>query len=350
MTGGAMRIKKNLLFLSLCLMITLLMGCTLGSTPAPASTEVPTVAVTSGPTAIAHTVIPVDLPAERSSHAGDNDSSVTASKKVAAGGDRFTYGRFERPFNANTMDMYFSQLDIVDTFVYQDDTWIFGKIMLNKLDSSNTQGSNYALELDFDRDGKGDWLVIASNPASTDWTVNGVKVYQDANKDVGNKTAMFSDKNATGDGYETLVFDQGTGNDPDTASGRLSPTEPNTVEIAIKRSVLGDTQKYLIDICAGTSLLDLALFDINDHFTHEQAGAADAGLELFYPIKQVSEIDNSCKMAVGFEPTGQEPGLCETLIPHVPGAPIPGCNLSPAVCNPQGMSFDSTTCTCVPVG
>src|SRR3990170_1088898 len=48
---------------------------------------------------IQHLVIPIDLPAERSSHAGDYDSSTTAGKKVAAGGDRFTFGRFERPFN-----------------------------------------------------------------------------------------------------------------------------------------------------------------------------------------------------------------------------------------------------------
>ena len=31
-------------------------------------------------------------------------------------------GVFERPFNANTMDVYFLYLDIVDTFVYQDNT------------------------------------------------------------------------------------------------------------------------------------------------------------------------------------------------------------------------------------
>ena len=70
---------------------------------------------------IQHQAIPVALPADRSSHAGDYDSSTSASKKSSAGGDRFTFGRFERPFNANTMDKYFPSLDIVDTFVYQDE-------------------------------------------------------------------------------------------------------------------------------------------------------------------------------------------------------------------------------------
>ena len=81
---------------------------------------------------------------------------------------------------------------------------------------------------------------------------------------------------------------------------------------------------------AGTTLLDPKLFDLNDHFTQEQAGAADPGLELYYPIKAIYEIDNSCRMAVGFKPTGKEPGLCEIFIPKedvaAPGStPNPPC-------------------------
>jgi hypothetical protein len=302
--------------------------------------------------AVQHTIIPVNLPADRSSHAGDFDSSTTASKKTAAGGDRFTFGRFERPFNANTMDVYFSQLDIVDTLVFQDATWIYGTIVLKGGDANNALSGRYALELDLDLDGKGDWLVIASGLASTDWTVTGVQAYQDTNKDVGNKTAMFADKGAPGgDGFETLVFDQGKGNDADGAWARISPKDPNTVEIAVKRSMLGDPGKYLINMWAGNSLLDPALFDLNDHFTQEQAGAADAGLELYYPIKAVSEIDGSCRMAVGFEPTGQEPGLCEVFIPAVVGNPPPqGCRASPATINacnqdPYG-HWNPTACKC----
>ena len=296
---------------------------------------------------IQHTAIPVDLPANRSSHAGDYDSSKTAGNRTAAGGDRFTFGRFERPFNANTMDVYFPQIDIVDTFVYQDDTWIFGKIVLNKLDASNAQGSNYAMEIDLDRDGKGDWLIMASNPASKDWSVNGVKVYQDSNKSVGDVSAMYSDKNAAGDGYDTTVFDQGTGKDPDAAWTRISPTDLNTIEIAVKRSVLGNTAKYLINMWAGTASLDPKLFDINDHFTHEQAGAADKGLKLFYPIKQVAEIDNSCKMAVGFEPKGDEPGLCVVFIPVIPGAPpLPGQPKCSGSCPYGQVPYPS--CQCIP--
>jgi hypothetical protein len=296
---------------------------------------------------IQHVVIPASLPAERSSHAGDFDSSTTAGQKAAAGGDRFTFGRFERPFNANSMDVYFSQLDIVDTYVFQDDTWIYGSITMKGLDSLASTTAKYALELDLNTDGKGDWLIVAAKPSSSEWQVEGVQIFEDANHDVGSEAAMYTDKNASGDGFENKVFDQGNGSDPDGAWARISPQDPNVVEISVKRSVLGNSERYLINMWAGTSLLDPALFDINDHFSHEQAGAADRGLEIFYPIKSVYEIDNSCRMAVGFEPTGQEPGLCEVFIPAGPGQPT-GCRLNDTICGNMGPGyyFDAQNCQC----
>ncbi len=297
---------------------------------------------------VQHSVIPASLPTDRSSHAGDYDSSLTAKNKIAAGGDRFTFGRFERPFNANTMDVYFPNLDIVDTFVYQDETWIYGTITLAGLDANNSLTGKYAIELDTDRDGKGDWLIIATNP-SAEWSTLGVQVFEDANNDVGNITAMFADEKAAGDGFEKIIFDQGNGEDADAAWARISPSDPKTVEISVKRSVVGNPDQYLINMWAGNSLLDPALFDINDHFTHEQAGAADPGLELYYPIKGVSEIDNSCRMAVGFEPTGKEPGLCEIFIPQSVEAPaptpVPACK-APPYCTGRSYYWNEKTCTC----
>ena len=104
------------------------------------------------------------------------------------------------------MDTYFPHLDIVDTFVFQDETWIYGSIIIKGLDSNKSLPGKYAVELDLDRDGKGDWLIIASNPASTDWSVDGVQAYQEANKDVGSVYAMLTDEKATGDGFETTCF------------------------------------------------------------------------------------------------------------------------------------------------
>jgi hypothetical protein len=340
------------LFMSAMLIVILACGA-----PGSSSTTVPATeasdSVTPPPTElpIQHQVIPVNLPVDRSSHAGDFDSSTTAAQKVSAGGDRFTFGRFERPFNANTMDVYFPEIDIVDTLVFQDETWIFGKIVV-KGNESNSLSGKYAVELDTDVDGKGDWLVIAAAPSSAEWTTEGVQVYQDANKDVGNASAMYTDS-STGDGFETLVFDQGNGDDPDSAWVRVSADAANTIEISIKRSVLGTPAKYLVNMWAG-NVLDPALFDINDRYTHEQAGAADRGLEIFYPIKQVYEIDNSCRMAVGFEPTGQEPGLCEVFIPRAPGSPPQGCQASQtqiSSCNQDpSYSWNAQQCSCEYVG
>jgi hypothetical protein len=177
-----------------------------------------------------------------------------------------------------------------------------------------------------DLDGKGDWMVTASSPSSTEWTTNGVQVFQDANHDVGATIAMFSDKHATSDGFETKVFDQGQGSDPDTAWLRVTPDNPNMVQIALKRSLVGNDDTYMMNMWAGNSLMDPALFDFSDHFTYEQAGAADPGFEIYYPIKAVAELDNSCRMAIGFKPTGKEPGLCPTYVPvEQPGAAPTQC-------------------------
>ncbi len=318
------------------------------------------------PVAIQHQTIPIGLPEQQSGQAGDFDSSNVIQNKSVVGGDRFTYGRFERPFNSSTMDVYFSQLDIVDTKVFQDDTWIYGSIVLKELNSSSSSTAKYAIELDTDLDGKGDWLIIANKPESTDWVVVGVQVYEDANNDVGSELPTLSDENsANGDGFEALVFDQGQGDDADAAWVRISPNNANLVEISVKQSVLGNPKKYLINMWAGTSLLNPALFDLNDHFSHEQAGAADNGLQYYYPIKEVSEIDSSCRMAVGFQPTGQEPGICEVLIPStgqgvpvvpgVPGVPGPsGCQATPAEissCNQDpSYAWNAAACSCDYVG
>ena len=55
---------------------------------------------------IQHIIIPANLPENRSSHAGDHDSSTSVAIKQASGVDRFTFGKFEVPFNANTRDVF----------------------------------------------------------------------------------------------------------------------------------------------------------------------------------------------------------------------------------------------------
>ena len=60
------------------------------------------------------------------------------------------------------------------------------------------------------------------------------------------------------------------------------------------------------------SNIDPKMFDYEDQMTHAQAGSPNPG-DAIYPIKQMAEIDNTCRLAIGFAPTGKEPGLCTTV-------------------------------------
>ncbi len=320
------------------------------ATQPPESVIVSVTDTASPPTevAIQHQIVPVSLPENRSDHAGDYDSSKTAKEKMSNGGDRFSFERFERPFNANTMDVYFPELDILDTYVYDDDTWIYGTIQVVDRSAAKSSPYRFAMQIDTEVDGKGDYLVIAENPSSTDWTTVGVQMFFDENSDVGDLTAMLTDPDAKTDGFEKMIFDQGRGDDPDSAWVRVSPKDSNTVEIAVKRSVIGSPPLYMVDMWSGHATLDPAMFDFSDHYTHEQAGAADPGLPNFYPIKSVFEIDNSCRIAVGFQPTGLEPGLCQSIVPVQvgPGTPAPTACQRPPTCFGCGYTWDQATCTC----
>jgi hypothetical protein len=296
------------------------------------ATETPgaLVQVTSGPggASTQSANAPVSLPAKRADQAGDPDSSITSAQKKAAGGEIFAQNLFERPFNANTMDTYFPYLDIVDLQGFKDDTWGYATITLSNADANGHLPGKYGVELDLNKDGRGDWLILASNPSSTTWTTQGVQAWKDTDGDVGGTTPIFADKKvSTGDGYETLVFDQGKNDNTDEAWVRISPDDPKTVLIAFKLSMLGNPASYAMGGWAGTDALNPAMFDLNDHMTHKQAGSPLPDLT-YYPIKGLAEIDNTCRLAIAFTPTGKEPGLCKNVqqidvVPTLAPTPVP---------------------------
>lgn len=134
--------------LAMFLMVFVLIACGLptadepstseeASTEAPAevpATEASAPATESAPPAeipaIQHNEIPVNFPENQSGEATDFNSLKAFENKTPIGGDRFTFGRFERPFNANTMDTYYPELDLINSWVFQDDLWIYGRILL----------------------------------------------------------------------------------------------------------------------------------------------------------------------------------------------------------------------------
>ena len=349
---------RNVLLI-LCIVITV--ACGLPESQDVTPTAPPTEEVTTGapPTEIAiqHEVIPIDLPGQESGQAADFDSSIIPGSDYFIGGDRFTYGRFERPFNANTMDIYFPEIDINHTMVLQDDIWVYGIIVMNDLSANQLQDKKYGVELDTTLNGKGDFLILTTLPTTQDWAVDGVQIYADQNQDVGGNLPYQTDENITpGDGFEAQIFNSGQGDDPDAAWVRLSPNFENSIEVAIKKSAIGNPAAFMINMWAGTKALDPALFDLNDRFTHEEAGAADEGLEFYYPIKALAEIDNSCRMAVGFQPTGKEAGICATVqqaAPEIPGtSSTPGKPIIilhfpciPVSC-PADSYWDDASCGC----
>ena len=297
-------------------------SATPSASPAPVSTStqssVPSGPPTQNPNA------PVDLPATRLDNAGDVNSSSMATKKGVSGGDVFVQDLYERPFNANSMDTYFPYIDIINTQGFKDDTWGYATITMAGTDKNGTLSAQYAVELDLNKDGRGDWLIRATKPSSTNWATQGVQAWKDTDGDVGGVVPVVADnKLSSGDGYETLVFDQGKGNLTDGAWARISSNDPNTVQIAFKLSMLGSPTSYAMGAWAGANI-DPTMFDYNDHMTHIQAGSPNTG-DGVYPIKALAEIDNTCRLAVGFTPNGSEPGLCKIIVPEKPGAAATPC-------------------------
>ncbi len=340
--------KKLFICLSIAAgLLLILAACNLGKAPEKPSADIALPTSTSTPeptpTVIQHRSVPsAQLPEEQSGLAGDQNSAETAVQKHPPGGDRFTYGRFERPFNANTMDTYFPELDIQAMMTYQDATWFYTVITLKGTDQNQKLSGRYAVEIDSDLDGRGDWLVLVERPESADWSTSGVQVWTDADNDVGGETTINADESQGGNGYEKQLFNQGQGDDPDLAWARISSQEPNVAQIAFKQSLLAGDKSFLAGVWAGHALLDPALFDINDHFTHEQAGEALPDLKYYYPIKAVYELDNTCRVAIGFKPTGSELGMCP--LPPEKGEPESDCPSGKYYCNPTG----AFGCVCLP--
>lgn len=307
----------------------------------PPTTHIP---VPTSP-AILHTLIPASMPSTQTRAAADQDSSRTARQKTAGGGDFFQRGEYERPFNAFTMDIYFPELDILRYDIFQDETWIFASITLRSLSSEGKLSGQYALEIDNDIDGRGDWLIVVTRPASTTWSVEGVQVWQDINNDVGGSEPVRMDKVPSfGDGYETKIFDSGIGIDADAAWARISPENQLVVQIAVKAALVDDDGKYLAGVWAARTL-DPAMFDFNDRMTAEQAGAAVQSFA-YYPIKGLAELDQACRVAINVVAKGENLGLCQAPPPPQTGRDAPPQGCQPQQC-PSGWGWDPTTCSCV---
>ncbi len=90
----------------------------------------------------------------------------------------------------------------------------------------------------------------------------------------------------------------------------------------------------MLGVMSDAGLKDPGQLDYVDRIT-----AADAGSPVrdnqYYPLKALVAVDNVCRTAFGFKPTGYEPQLCPMEEPAPKRTPKPGVTVPPPTgCQP----------------
>ncbi len=302
----------------------------------PAATAVipPTPILPTATIAVIHTMTPTDPKGGKLVY--DVESAGTAPEKRAPYGDSYDINRLERPF---TQDMsYVPGLDIETFTVAKDNDWWYVSMQLNGIEAANTPGINYGVEIDLDHDGYGDYLIWAHPPYTDQWDTTPVQIYQDKNHNTGGLSAGKSDAPFAADGYETLIFDGAAGgSDPDLAWMRVEAGSPATVEFAFKKSWSGSV--FMLGVIADAGWKDPQKLDYVDRIPVAEAGSPMRE-NMYYPLKALFLVDNTCREPFGFEATRYEPQVCpipvqpsKTPGPSVPDNPQPGQPVIP-LCPP----------------
>ena len=274
------------------------------ATPQPEDTPLPEVV---------HEIMP-DLPAEKINSFVTDFNSSDYAYEGATYGDQFFINRYERPFTRE-MAEYRGYLDIIKANLKYNPPWLYIEIFLAK-DLPASSNAIYGIELDLDKDARGDFLVLVPHPTSAEWTVEGVAVVQDTNDDVGGATPLLTEvlpDGWTGDGYDRILFQGGRGADPDLAWVRLDPEVPNSLQIAFKSDLVG-TSGFFWVVWADEGLQNPALADYNDQFTFEEAGSPYPE-HRYHPIQEINLVDSTCRSWYMFEPVGDEIGVCQIYEP-----------------------------------
>jgi hypothetical protein len=234
-------------------------------------------------------------------------SSIASGDQIepAAGCDTWEINRYERPFNADSQDQYFSDLDILNAELGRDENWLYFRISLfeNNLETGRLNGL-YAIELDLDIDGRGDVLVLARAPsdaALSDWVQTGLQFWGDIDNGVGDEIPLVADFPNNSDGFDTLVFDEGAGDDPSLAWIRMSPGKPAYIEIALKSSAIQYDDQFKWWAWSDQAQANPALADLHDTYDHPEAGDPNSG-QAFFPSKAIYALDNTCAAIWGGDP------------------------------------------------
>jgi hypothetical protein len=251
----------------------------------------------------------------------DPSSKSTAADRQTSS-DNFQILFLERPFTANVMD-YQSHLDITRGEISVSSPWVYVTIFLEGSPPTDSTAL-YGIEIDLDRDGRGDWLVYGQVPETSDWTSKDTRIYYDSDNDVGDGTPIQADGSGAGlNGFDDMKFDQGYNTtDPDAGWVRRDPSNPSRVQLAFKYAFIGSPSDFLWGVWSDEGPKTPAWFDYNDHFTLAEAGSPVKNSSQ-YPLKALYSVDNTCRFAYGFTPTTQYPGMCK-LPPTPTPTPEPG--------------------------
>ena len=312
------------------------------STAEPPTVEPPTATMTA---TITHLTKPADNP-PLGAKVYDVVSEDTAPEKRAPYGDAYQINRLERPF---TQDMtYIPDLDINSYHFSQDKNWTYVSIRMVGTDPNNALGIQFGVEIDSNADGFGDYVILAKPPNTSAWDTSHVQIYQDTNRDTSGLSASKSDAPVESNGYDTLIYDGGAGigTDMDLAWFRINVGVEATAQFAFKKTF--PNKWFLLGVFADTGLKDIGRLDYVDRFTEAEAGSPVRSNKN-YPLKELYAVDNVCREAIGFKPTGYEPQLCPrdeaTPRPHNDPSQVPPCQ-APSWCSGQWYIWHQDTCYC----
>jgi hypothetical protein len=321
--------KKNLSMLLFS--VILLQACSQSTPPtaaintvesivAPSETATPESMPTAQPTetqpvivSVTHVTIPSAGTSDRAT-AHDNENSLFYDTKKVKAGDEFYKNRFERPFTSVYMD-YLPDLDIVNFSITSDDNFFYVKISMVEPDPATQSLTGfYGVEIDRNADGRAEILLTSRPPYSTEFTADNVAAYLDVNGDVGGAVINRPDDYAS-DGFEKTIFDLSQGiypeGDPDLVWVRqTTDSDLPAVEIAFEKSIFNDGKvSFMWSVLSNDVAVDPATFYYHDHFTAEEAGAANTD-DPNYPLKALAALDNTCRVPLGFQAVGNEPLGC----------------------------------------
>jgi len=330
--------KKYLLFVFVALV---LQAC--GSTSPQTATAAPIPATDTVQTTtiepIVHTIIPQEGSVSRSNAHDQEESASFANKNVTAGDD-FRKNQFERPFTTGEMT-YLPDLDIVDFGITSDDEFFYIKIVVAGVDLvSQSITGNYGVEIDRNADGRAEIMVVARPPYTTEFSADHMLVLVDKDGDIGGAKASRPDEAFSGNGYDGVIFDLSQNihpNDPDLAWVRVIPGDKPAIEIAYRKWIFKDgNESFMWNVWAsGVNNLTPASFNIHDSIPEASAGSPTKS-NANYPVKDLAEFDNTCRVPLGFTAAGTEPMGCAVKGPEKESGggddAVPFCDQFSTVC------------------